>query len=107
MDIKLPIQQGSSSSLYLAVVTFHLFIHPFIHSFIDKEAAYLHLSTMSEKHEDAIRPEVHQAEGPNGFDESLEKTPVQGKTAEEAKLMSVLLFSALHVDHGDEATDHD
>ncbi|KAK0387423.1 LOW QUALITY PROTEIN: hypothetical protein NLU13_5735 [Sarocladium strictum] len=42
---------------------------------------------MSEKHEDAIRPELHQAEGPNGFDESLEKTPVQGKTAEEAKLI--------------------
>jgi hypothetical protein len=47
---------------------------------------------MSAKHEDAMHPEVQQAEAANKFDESLDKTPVQGKSAEEAKLMSVLLF---------------
>ncbi|KAL2206912.1 MFS general substrate transporter [Sarocladium strictum] len=42
---------------------------------------------MDSKHDDAISPQVQQAEATNQHDESLEKTPIEGKSAEETKLV--------------------
>jgi hypothetical protein len=42
---------------------------------------------MDSKHDDAISPQVQQAEATNQHDESLEKTPMEGKSAEETKLV--------------------